>query len=706
MPASDPDRGGSGTLGAYYVSSFEPFEALAQWLRTYDRRYLLQKEVVENFQFPDGKVGELVNDPLSSSGIEYAHALGLTGEDQIIAIMDRFFIPDHEAIGSKAIPYNDSTLTEEQNNIFAKGEIGERIAEHGTAVASVAVGDSERMIGVAPGARFLFGKYPNPNLDTLYISIFPEEVEISASISHIRQAINANAIVHLNSWGTDLFAVNEDSFQQELGGSRQEFFTAYADFAAERVVIFSISNDNLRTTATLYEALPALRHVHGHDLEAGWLAVGSGLPQFNDEGRLISVDMLSSGCLEAAPWCLLADGAWITADYTATDAYAFNSGTSFAAPQVAGAIALLAQAFPTLTPHQLRLRLLASAENSFFTPDGMTQLTPDFAHGYHTTYGHGFLNIRAALLPIGIPTMLTEQGRVSVSRPLLMSGSALGDAIKRKLEGLTVFVSDSLEGQFILSSSTLTAVTLRSPLANALKQEFEETAVASPLAEPFRYDFGQSVRISSPLSPSPLSQNALYMLASEDSYGFAFARQTPGVLRLGSTFKIARDDGTILGFQSEREESGAYLVSAQLGIASDWGNGWSGGVSGEWGLATLETFGILSEVSPVTFNNASLRVIKNTLFTDKDQLSLTIDMPTAIASGDATLFLPLSDASSLSRVTVDLAPSVREVDVSLRYRRTLSSGMILSLGMTHAENRGNLPEVRDTTATFTLNYDF
>ena len=701
MPTSDPDRGGNGTLGTYYVSSFEPFEALAQWLRTYDRRYLLQKEVVEDFRFPDGKVDKLVNDPLSSSGVEYAHALGLTGEGQIIAIMDRVFIPDHEAINGKAIPYNDSTLTEEQNNIFAKGEIGERIAEHGTAVASVAAGDSERMIGIAPGARFLFGKYPNLNIDGLYISVFPEEVEISTAISHIRQAINANAIVHLNSWGADLFAVNEDSFQQELGGSRQEFFTAYADFAAERVVIFSISNDNLRTTATLYEALPALRHVHGHDLEPGWLAVGSGLPQFNDDGRLISVDMLSSGCLEAAPWCLLADGAWITADYTATDAYAFNSGTSFAAPQVAGAIALLAEAFPALTPHQLRLRLLASAENGFFTPDGMTQLTPDFAHGYHTTYGHGFLNIRAALLPIGIPTMLTEQGRVSVSRPLLVSGSALGDAIKRKLERLTVFVSDSLEGHFILSGSTLTAVTPRSPLANAVKQEFEETAVASPVVEPFRSDFGQRVRI-----PSPVSQNALYMLASEESYGFAFSRQTTGVLRLGSTFKLARDDGTLLGFRSEREESGSYLVSAQLGIASDWGDGWSGGVSGEWGLAKLETFGILSEVSPVTFNNASLRVLKSGLLTDKDQLSLTIDMPTAIASGDATLFLPLSDVSSLSRVTVDLAPSVREVDISLRYRRTLDSGMTVSFGMTHAENRGNIPNARDTVGVFTLNYDF
>ena len=643
---------------------------------------------------PDGQIDIRVfnNDPLSSSGVEYAHALGLTGEGQIIAIMDLFFIPDHEAISGKAVPYPSSNAFEQR--------IGKPIAEHGTAVASVAVGDSERMIGIAPGARFLFGKYP----DLISAGAQETQERVSISISHIREAINADAIVHLNSWGADLLAVNEDSFQQELGGQfGQQLFTAYADFAAERVVIFSISNDKFRTTATLYEALPALRHVHGHDLEPGWLAVGSALPQFNDEGQLMSVDMLSSGCLESAPWCLLADGAWITADYTATDAYAFKSGTSFTAPQVAGAIALLAEAFPALTPHQLRLRLLASAENGFFTPDGMTQLTPDFAHGYHTTYGHGFLNIKAALLPIGTPTMLTEQGRVSVSRPLLVSGSALGDAIKRKLEGLTVFVSDSLEGHFILSGSTLTAVTPRSSFANALKQEFEEmtTDAASPVTEPFRYDFGQSVKI-----PSPVSQNAFYMLASEDSYGFAFSRQTSGSLRLGSTFKIARDDGATLGFQSEREESGSYLVSAQLGIASDWGHGWSGGVSGEWGLAKLETFGILSEVSPLTFNNASLRVLKNALFTDKDQLSLTIDMPTAIASGDATLFLPLSDASSLSRVTVDLAPSVREVDISLRYRQTLDSGMTVSFGMTHAENRGNIPNARDTVGIFTLNYDF
>ena len=659
-------------------------------MRTYDPRYLLQKEGSHTipFQSSNGEIRILVfdNDPLSSSGVEYAHALGLTGEGQIIAIMDLFFIPDHEAISGKAVPYPSSNAFEQR--------IGRAIAEHGTAVASVAAGDSEQMIGVAPGARFLFGKYP----DLISAGAQETQERVSISIFHIREAINADAIVHLNSWGADLSAVNEDWFQQELGGQfGQQLFTAYADFAAERVVVFAISNDLDKTSATLYDALPALRPV----LEAGWLAVGHALPQFNDDGRLISVDMLSSGCLEAAPWCLLADGAWMTADYTATDAYAFNSGTSFAAPQVAGAIALLAEAFPALTPHQLRLRLLASAENSFFTPDGMTQLTPDFAHGYHTTYGHGFLNIRAALLPIGTPTMLTEQGRVSVSRPLLVSGSALGDAIKRKLEGLTVFVSDSLEGEFILSGSTLTAVSLRSSLANAVKQEFEETAVASPVVEPFRSDFGQRVRI-----PSPLSQNTLYMLASEESYGFAFSRQTTGVLRLGSTFKLARDDGTLLGFRSEREESGSYLVSAQLGIASDWGDGWSGGVSGEWGLAKLETFGILSEVSPVTFNNASLRVLKSGLLTDKDQLSLTIDMPTAIASGDATLFLPLSDASSLSRVTVDLAPSVREVDISLRYRRTLDSGMTVSLGMTHAENRGNIPNARDTVGVFTLNYDF
>ena len=84
----------------------------------------------------------------------------------------------------------------------------------------------------------------------------------------------------------------------------------------------------------------------------------------------------SGKCGQTAQYCLGADG-WniTTVDYQNTNArgstYVNNAGTSFVAPQISGAIALLAEHFPNHTSEQLVDRLLASADNSFFTRDGV-----------------------------------------------------------------------------------------------------------------------------------------------------------------------------------------------------------------------------------------------------------------------------------------------------------------------------------------------
>jgi hypothetical protein len=48
---------------------------------------------------------------------------------------------------------------------------------------------------------------------------------------------------------------------------------------------------------------------------------------------------------------------------TSTTAYTTNSGTSFSAPLVAGAVAVILSAKPDLTPHQVRQLLLDTASN-------------------------------------------------------------------------------------------------------------------------------------------------------------------------------------------------------------------------------------------------------------------------------------------------------------------------------------------------------
>jgi subtilisin family serine protease len=74
------------------------------------------------------------------------------------------------------------------------------------------------------------------------------------------------------------------------------------------------------------------------------------------------------------------------------DAYGLpGGGTSFAAPRVAGAAAILKQRYPSLTGKQIADVLLLSA-NKDINNDG----TPDF-EGVSLIYGHGKLDLQRAM---------------------------------------------------------------------------------------------------------------------------------------------------------------------------------------------------------------------------------------------------------------------------------------------------------------------
>jgi len=92
------------------------------------------------------------------------------------------------------------------------------------------------------------------------------------------------------------------------------------------------------------------------------------------------------------------------------------SGTSFAAPVVSGAIALLAQAFPMLTPQQMVLLL-------YMTADDLG------AAGIDSTFGRGRLNIGKAFQPVGTARLANTMAAVPASIGSLPA--AAGDAARR-----------------------------------------------------------------------------------------------------------------------------------------------------------------------------------------------------------------------------------------------------------------------------------
>lgn len=93
------------------------------------------------------------------------------------------------------------------------------------------------------------------------------------------------------------------------------------------------------------------------------------------------------------------------------DTYGYTYGTSFAAPMVTGAFALLAQKYPFLTGAQIRDILFSTA-------------TDLGAVGVDDVFGHGSLNISKAMQPIGTLNVKTTQ--FSTSKTV---GSVVGSSL-------------------------------------------------------------------------------------------------------------------------------------------------------------------------------------------------------------------------------------------------------------------------------------
>lgn len=112
------------------------------------------------------------------------------------------------------------------------------------------------------------------------------------------------------------------------------------------------------------------------------------------------------------------------------------SGTSFSAPVVSGAVALLAQAFPNLTGAQIVDLLLRTA-----TDLGAT--------GTDAVYGHGELNLAKAFAPQGATSLAGSAVAVSLSNNGSVS-AAMGDATQ---SAMAATISDSYGRAFAVDLS-------------------------------------------------------------------------------------------------------------------------------------------------------------------------------------------------------------------------------------------------------------
>jgi subtilisin family serine protease len=147
--------------------------------------------------------------------------------------------------------------------------------------------------------------------------------------------------------------------------------------------------------------------------------------------------------------------------------YSTNAaGTSFATPQVAGAIALLLQAFPALSPENAVSILLNSA-------DDLGAAGPD------SVYGMGLIDLAKAFAPMGATSVTFGQGSLSAAAPMALVNAAPAGAT-----GDWITASGLLKG-VIMRDAYDRAYTIdpqAPPPASTLQSAFETAALGQRLA--------------------------------------------------------------------------------------------------------------------------------------------------------------------------------------------------------------------------------
>ncbi|MEZ5655640.1 MAG: S8 family peptidase [Sphingobium sp.] len=246
--------------------------------------------------------------------------------------------------------------------------------------------------------------------------------------------------------------------------------------------------------------------------------------------------------------------------------YYLYSGTSFAAPQVAGAAALLAQAFPNLSGAQIVDLLLQSADDAGAT-------------GTDAVYGRGILNIAAAFAPVGTTSLgdggtaisLTDNGELS---------SAMGDGAGST--GTNAVAIDALGRAYSITlqrSLTRRAPrTVLSPLADGTRRSaaFANAAFSGAVNfadSPVRTNrFGE---VSGELGRQTLSGHLSLQPTPDISLAMAFrGRGTDLVQALGpsqqsGSFLAAQDPVDSPGFETSPNLAMAlrYRLSGAFGLA-------------------------------------------------------------------------------------------------------------------------------------------
>jgi hypothetical protein len=255
------------------------------------------------------------------------------------------------------------------------------------------------------------------------------------------------------------------------------------------------------------------------------------------------------------------------------------SGTSFSAPTITGAVALMAQAFPNLSGAEIVSILFQSADDLG-------------AAGTDSIYGRGRLNIGKAFQPIGQTSLADSKMPVSTSANGDLPPAA-GDA--KNGQSFGAIILDGYDRAFVLNlARTLQHAEPDRPLSRALQGNVKIAgAAAGPLTIAMtvseRHDLRQGFAVEQAgIGPEDarrarlIAGSAVARLSDRTAVAFGFAEGAKAMERRlngaqPGAFLIARDIAGDPGFAASR--NGSMAVRHQFGgtgvtFSGETGNVW------------------------------------------------------------------------------------------------------------------------------------
>ncbi|HTN15653.1 MAG TPA: S8 family peptidase [Sphingomonadaceae bacterium] len=312
---------------------------------------------------------------------------GHTGQGSVIGIIDSGIFQANSEFAGRISP--DST------DIISSRGVLEGEGDHGTLVAMVAAAanDGQGTVGIAYDATILAIRADTPGTCATECTFGDISVAIDYAVDHGAKVIN------ISLGGS--------------GASSAEVAAVQRASQAGVVVVVAAGNDGETRPDAFARGLTG----QGFDnvIIAGAVDGVGNIADFSNQASSREQYFLSA--LGDGVTVYLNGPQWAGDPNCPSPNFCSISGTSFAAPQIAGAVALIAQAFPNMTGAEI-VELLFSTAQDVGTP------------GVDKIYGHGILDIYEAFQPQGTTTLA---GKSSAALPLTdttaVGSPAMGDAL-------------------------------------------------------------------------------------------------------------------------------------------------------------------------------------------------------------------------------------------------------------------------------------